>query len=304
MAKRPGCFKTGCFGCLGITVLLALIVGINLLVAWSRLDDQQIQDRELHPTTVGIESTRPAGQETGAAVSGRVLLDLSQGEFYIHPAAEGDHLSVKARFDEKVFAMEETLSTPTDSTFIYEVKFYRTMPWLQALFRQLMSDDQDPVVHVYLPRDIYIDLGILIQEGGFEAELGGLWLSEADIVFQKGGFSLDVSEPLKEPLKRLKIRGSMGGFEADHLGNASPEFLEIDCRMGGAEVDLRGQWANDCDVNLSVRMGGMAVLVPDDVQVQGVPSIDPGPLTGKSEVPIPVLNFTMRQKMGEIEVIH
>ena len=131
----------------------------------------------------------------------------------------------------------------------------------------------------------------------------GLWLTEAEIIFKKGGFSLDVSEPLREPLQRLKIHGYMGGFEADHLGNASPRILDVNCRMGGAEIDLRGQWANDCDLDLSVRMGGMAVLVPEDIRVQGVPAIDAGPLSENPEVPVPTLNFRLNQKMGEIEVI-
>ncbi|MBU8871131.1 MAG: hypothetical protein KOO60_09755 [Gemmatimonadales bacterium] len=294
MSKKPGCLKTGCFGCLGVTVLLILIVGINFLVAWSRLDDQPIQNLEL---------TRPIGAAPTPAVAGRVLLDLSQGEFYIHPAPEGESLSVKANYDETVFNLEEDLSTTPGSSWTYVVKFHRKVPFLQAIFHQLLSDSPDPEVHVFLPSDVPIELGILVQEGGFEAELGGLWLTEAEIIFRMGGFSLDVSEPLKEPLQSLKIEGSMGGFEADRLGNASPRFLDVNCKMGGAEIDLSGHWLNDCDLNLGIRMGGMAVLLPEDIRVTGVPDISPDPLKKNSEVPVPALNFNMKQKMGEIEVI-
>ena len=285
-------------------MLLVLIVGINLLVAWNRLDDQNIQDRELTPATSVVGgSSQPAGEAPDPTVAGRVLLDLSQGGFYIHPAPAGEGLSVKAQYDETVYALEEDLSTPPGSGWTYQVKFYRTMPWLQAAFRQLLGDGPDPEIHIYLPADVPIELGVLVQEGGFEAELGGLWLTDAEIIFRKGGFSLDVSEPLREPLGSLKIDGAMGGFEADHLGNASPLALDVNCRMGGAEIDLRGQWLNDCELNLSVRMGGMAVLVPEDIRVQGVPTIDPGPLDSSREIPTPTLNFRMKQNMGEIEVI-
>lgn len=304
MRKKPGCLKGGCFGCLGVLALLLLIVGINLLIAWSRLDNQDIQDRELTPTLAdNTEAVTPDLDQRPVSRPGRVLLDLAQGGFNVLPAPAGEGLSVKAHYDRDVYVLEEEFTAPPDSAWTYRVKFYRTMPWMQALFRQIMGDAPDPVVNIFLPRDVPIELGVVVQEGGFDADLGGLWITEGEILFQKGGFNLNVSEPMKEPMKRLKIHGSMGGFEADHLGNASPSILDIRCRMGGAEIDLRGDWANDCDLDLGVRMGGMAVTVPTDVRVLGVPAIEPAPLRENLEVPAPTFRFTLHQKMGEIEVL-
>jgi hypothetical protein len=304
MRKKPGCLKGGCFGCLGVLALLILIVGINLLIAWSRMDNTDIQDREMAPTTVIDAEAATLNPEAIAATRpGRVLLDLSQGGFNVYPAPEGESLSIKAHYDKSMYELEEEFTAPADSAWTYRLKFYRTMPWMQALFRQIMSDDKDPVVNIFLPRDIPIELGVIVQEGGFDADLGGLWITEGEILFQKGGFNLNVSEPMKEPMKRLKIHGAMGGFEADHLGNASPAVLDVRCRMGGAEIDLRGDWANDCDLNMSVRMGGMAVMVPPGIRVLGVPGIGSPALSENPEVPTPTFNFTLNQKMGEIEVI-
>ena len=114
----------------------------------------------------------------------------------------------------------------------------------------LLGDDA-PVTPVWAYGGRVPGPEIRLRQGGFEAELGGLWLTDADIVFRKGGFSLDISEPLKEPLQRLKINGAMGGFEADNLGNASPKVVDVQCRMGGAEIDLRGQCSeNGCNCNM------------------------------------------------------
>ena len=303
MRKRPGCFKTGCFGCLGVLALIIVIVGINFLIAWSRLGDTQIQDRELSPSA----RLEPAPTETGQApidpaAAGRVMLNLSQGEFHLYPAEPGEGLKVQARYDEDMYQLDERFETPPDSAWTYSIEFYRTMPWMQALFRQILGEAEDPVVKIYLPRDVPIELGLIIQEGGMEADLGGLWLIDAEILFNKGGFALDVSEPLRVPVERLKIHGSMGGFEAENLGNASPSILDIDCRMGGADIDLRGPWQNDCAIDLSVRMGGMAVLAPRDVRIDGVPTITSSGLRDDGEVPVPRLTFRLQQSMGEIEV--
>ncbi len=303
MRKRPGCFKTGCFGCLGVLAIIVLIVGINLLIAWSRIGDSRIQDRELSPSAQ-IQSVPAADGQApiDPKAAGRVMLNLSQGEFHLYPADPGEGLKVQARYDQDVFQLDENFTTPPDSAWTYSIEFYRTMPWMQALFRKLLDHAEDPVVKIYLPRDVPIELGLIIQEGGMEADLGGLWLIDAEILFNKGGFALDISEPMREPLKRLKIHGSMGGVEATRLGNASPSFLDMDYQMGGADIDLGGAWQNDCAIDLSVRMGGISVVAPADVRVAGVPTISSPALQEDREVPLPLLTFNMKQSMGEIQV--
>ena len=37
--------------------------------------------------------------------------------------------------------------------------------------------------------------------------------------------------------------------------------------MGGMELDLRGQWVADADIDIDLRMGGGSVTLPDGVQV-------------------------------------
>jgi hypothetical protein len=306
MANATGCLKYSLFGCLGILVVVILFVGVTALVAWNRLDNQQIEDRVLAPIAEIAEiaeqdqpSGTPALTPTGA---GRLVLDFAQGEFQIHRAEAGEGLSIKARYDAEVYRLEERYENLPDSSWVYQVRFFRTISGLQALFRQLMGGGYDSVVHVYIPPDIPIELEIRLEEGGFEAELGGLWITAADIRCSKGGFSLSVDEPLVEPMERLSFRSRMGGFEAVRLGNASPRFLDIDCTMGGADVDLRGEWVQDCNVTLTVKMGGMDIRVPDDVEIQGVADDGHGLRHADVEIQRPVLTFEIKEKMGGIEV--
>jgi hypothetical protein len=295
MSFKKGCLKPALFGCLGIIVIGFLFGGIMAVLAWRGVGKQQIEDRELGP--VVISPSHGPGQ-----VSGRVILDLKHGEFGIHPSRPGEGLKVRAHYDQEAFELTDHLESRPDSSWTYWVRFRRTIPGLQALFRALMGGDTDTYVYVYLPPDMNIALELLSEEGGLEADLSGLWISEADIRFSKGGFSLSVREPLREPIKWLAIRGRMGGFEARELGNASPRSLIVDCKMGGADVDLRGNWVQDCDIQLAVRMGGMAVLVPDEVEVEGVPVGGSFFRREGREVPLPVLRFSVSERMGEIEV--
>lgn len=300
MSGKRGCFKTGCLGCLGLLAVGILILGVAALFAWRGAGDKEVVDREVSAPLPG--QTVEAAAVPVAGKGGRLVLRFSQGEFQLHAAPPGETLTVKANFDDDIYNLEDSFTVQPDSTWVYEVRFWRTIGGLQALMRQIMGGGHDNSIHVYVPRDVPIELVIDSREGGFEADLGGLWLTSADIRFAKGGFALEVSEPLREPLESLLINGSMGGFDASGLGNASPRVLGVRCRMGGAQIDLSGAWRNDCDGRLAVRMGGMAVIVPDDVVVEGA-DVQGGELRrADGEVPVPVLRLVISQSMGEVEV--
>jgi hypothetical protein len=290
-----GCLKPTCLGCLGLLVILVIVIGITAAIAWRGAKDQRLESREL----AAAEAVPTGGFISGP---GRVILDLAQGEFYIRAAAPGEGLHVKARFDQETNELVDDLRIEPDSTWVYRVSYHRTIPALQAILQAIFSEHTESRVEVYLPPDLPIALEMHIKQGGCETDLGGLWLTEADIHFGQGGFELDVSEPLHEPVARLSVVGRMGGFDTRRLGNASPRTVIIDCRMGGASIDLRGEWLQDSDISARVSMGGMAIMVPDDVEVRGVDV--QGRLRRRDrEVPLPVLTISARAKMGEVEVI-
>jgi hypothetical protein len=303
MSNKAGCFKLTMLGCLGLFVILVIVLGGTALVAWKNIGDRRIEDKVLTPAEATATGIVTGSRETAVpAGTGRVVLELAQGEFQLHPALPGESIRVEAEFDSEVYRVEDHYEAFPDSSWVYGVRSYRTISGLQSLFREIMGGGHATKIDIYLPPDIPIELLMKVEEGGFEAEWGGLWLTAADVRYSKGGFSLDIDEPLKEPMSRLVIQGSMGGFEATGLGNASPAVLDINCRMGGGDVDLGGQWIRDCDVRLHVALGGMAVLVPRNVLIEGTDGEGKSLRRADAEMPLPTLRFTVSQKMGGIEI--
>ncbi len=303
MSFKSGCLKPALFGCLGIIVLVLIVVGVSAIMALNGVKQEQVADAQFAPG--GSEAVDPAQLATLARMPGRVELELAQGEFNVKPGEPGTGVLVKARFDQTSYELLDELEVLPDSTWVYRVKYRRTIGGMEALMRAIFGGNQESKVEVFLPPDVRIDLVLDLHQGGGQAELGGLWLHDVTLNYGQGGFELDVSEPLHEPMNRLVIAGSMGGFEAKRLGNASPRFLGIDCSMGGGEIDLRGQWLNSANVDLKVRMGGMAVLVPADLTVEGAPVTGgaEGLRAGEAEVDLPVLHLTVDQSMGEVEIV-
>lgn len=307
MASAKGCFKNTLLGCLGLIAIAVIFGAIMAGLAWKDRGKGGQVEQEVSPTVTASEAVPTATVDPALLTTrypGRVILDLGQGEFQINPAAPGAGLSARARFDSEVHTITESYEVRPDSSWVYQLGFHQTMPGLQALFRALMGNDTDARIEIFLPPDVPIELVVGLEQGGGEAELGGLWVTTADFSFKQGGFVLGIREPLREPMDRLRLHGRMGGVELERLGNASPRVLDIDCGMGGADVDLRGAWRNDCDAHLAVKMGGLAVSVPRDMIVVGDRELASTLARTDTEVPQPTLRLTVEESMGEVEVKH
>jgi len=303
MSRAGGCLKYTAFGCLGLIGLGVLLVGIGALTALSHKGEGEVatETRTQFEATGSPDIVKGVRETEVPPGTGLVFIQLQQGEFTIGPGEPGEGIRVEAEYHTGMGVLEDHYEERPDSSWVYAVRYHRTVGGLESLFRSMMGEKDVSRVAVFLPPDKPIRLRVLIEEGGAESQLGGLWITDADIRYSKGGFSLDLDEPLREPMDALIVRGTMGGFEMTGLGNASPRVLDLDCRMGGGDVDLRGAWANDADIRLYCRFGGMGVRLPADVTVVNAP---PGSdrLEGPTEVPgAPVLRFQASAKWGEIE---
>ena len=272
MADKDGAswLRYGCFGCLGMILLAVLIViGVTGLAAL-KARDEKVTERELIPPIPAPDSTATESLEieTGAS-GGRVMLSLFHAEFEVLPAGPGEPLRVEATYDEKSYELVERFDDNGESGWVYEVTFRRTGGQLMTGLKQIFSGSK-PRVAVYLPRDVKIDLDLETRQGALEGNLGGLWLGSAEIKLEQGGLQLSFDEPLREPMDRLAIDFSMGGGQMAMLGNASPAILDLELSMGGAEIDLRGNWIQDATISLDTRMGGALVRLPREVLIEGI----------------------------------
>jgi hypothetical protein len=296
--------RCGCLGCLVLVVAAVLISAVLLAVVYIGSEAEQFEDRTLAPE-IPVPGAEPDGKPARPdlpaeppAGPGKLVLDVRQGQLFIDPAAPGEPFNVKARYDQSLCQLEETLDTDSEP-WLYHVDFgCEAGGFLQAVRR--MFSGTDPEVRVYIPADLPVQLELHVGQGGAVLDLGGLWLSEMDIDFEMGGVVVDFDEPLREPMQRMELRGSMGGLVAEKVGNASPRNLLVDYRMGGMELNLKGQWLQDSEIEIRFRMGGGDVILPDNARVEGIPDRGVGTLR-ETEVPLPTLRFSATSDMGDLQ---
>lgn len=307
MSGPKGCFKSCGIGCAAVAALLVIGGVIVASLAWKALNG----DGDRRPAT-GVSSPAPPGSVSEPMSAraarlttthgGRVRLVLGEGEFHLRPAKPGEGLHARAEYDSTLHRLTERFSVLPDSTWEYHLDCRQIQSG--SFLKQIFGGDRtNAKVYVYLPAEVPLDLDLQGRRGGCVADLGGLWLRTGDIRFDQGGLELEFSSPLREPMESLRLQARMGGIEASRVGNASPRALDVDCAMGGADVDLRGAWRGDCTAHASARMGGVALQVPAEMRVEGHGAGEPTLTGSQPEVPAPVLRLTASAKMGEVEVV-
>ena len=298
-------FRCACFGCLGIIVVIIVTLLVLLMVARMKVRSEELEEPVLTPDIPALEQPLDQegaeGEQIAVAGKGQVILDLKRGAFFIEPAAPGEPLRLEARYDRKSCDLQESLEEHSEHGWTYRVSFSCSEYSFTTMLKQLLGGTQ-PEVRIYLPADRPMALDLDVSQGGSIVELGGLWLTTAELDTEMGGIELNIEQPLKEPMKEMKINFTMGGGELRYIGNASPARLDVDFSMGGMELDLRGLWLQDSDISIDGRMGGGAVIVPNDVLVMGV---DAGRLTAgeAAEIKPPTLRITSSIDQGELEFV-
>jgi hypothetical protein len=308
-----GCRKTlkiGCLGCFGLLFLMVVISAIVFGVASFQARNAVIEKQELTQTLSSPETTliedAPLEVPTEFVVTrpaGRIILDLRDTTFDIRPARPGEPLTVKAEFDVNSYRITETLDEGLpEEGWTYEVNFRRTSSsYFMTVLKEALGGNKPRVV-VSLPRDIPYDLDLSVMQGGAEVELGGLWLTNADIRFLQGGGAIEISEPLHAPADSLSIDFSQGGGAVEGVANASPSRLEVSFSMGGGFLDLEGTWLRDAEIDINQSMGGVTVRLPRDVIIRGItrPGVE---VPERDDTGMPVLRFSTSSHYGELEFI-
>jgi hypothetical protein len=123
---------------------------------------------------------------------------------------------------------------------------------------------------VRLPVDAPLDLKLVQRNGGAIVDLSGLHLRTAE--FDAGGalLKIDADLPLQGEFERLTVKGGQGGLVVESLNLMQPQRIDIDFRMGQTQLDFRGPWAADTDVNLELSMVDVIVRLPRNARITGL----------------------------------
>ncbi len=274
--KIPGCFKYGCVGCLSLgafaVALIFLASAVHLTV---EPEDPRPEERQLSQDLPPEIRYPPADApqmpasvslpEPPSSPAGRVVLDLSMGEFIVKPGPAGEPIRVDADFDASAFELTEEYQPSADGSWTYELRFKSRRGFLGMLFGG--GHQGNNRVELTIPRGRRVDIVGEISLGESEIDLGGLWVREVDLDFGAGDHFVEFREPLPFPMESFDIDSSLGEVEVRNLGEGSPRTVSVDHGIGELFVDLQGSWSRDAKIDIDINIGEGRLWLPEDVKI-------------------------------------
>lgn len=119
-----------------------------------------------------------------------------------------------------------------------------------------------------LSRDVPLDLKLEFGAVEAELELGGLHVSRLDIETGASDTHLRFSEPNRGRCDVLEISMGAAAFEAEGLGHAGCRRVDVEGGVGDLTLDFSGAWTTDVTADVTIALGSVTLLIPEDVGVR------------------------------------
>ncbi len=252
----------GCGAALGLALLAALVLAGRVWYAQRASDPRA--DRRVTEVVAGADLAGSAGAARGEPV--RILLEMDVGETFVEPAEPGEPLTVEADYDANLYRLEEPRDDPG---WDRRVRFRLTGSRVVAGLKEAVYGGQ-PQVRVRLPRDVPLELKLVQRNGGAFVDVGGLDLRDFQVEFDGAIVKIGADEPLTGDLRRFALRGGKAGAFVDGLSRMRPREVDVDFRMGEAQLDFRGDWDRETRVDLQAHVADLVLRLPRGVPVSGL----------------------------------
>ena len=253
-------------GCLALpAVIILALATVAGLTWWSSRSAEPRSTVLVHERSDSEPLHDQGSTTTGAPL--RVLLELESCEVYIEPSAAGEALSVEAHYDAHDYLLEEIIEQGVPE--LYRLRFLATSSRLITGLKQGLRGGQ-PQLRIRLPVDRPLELILVQRNGGAIVDFSGLHLLAAEFDVSGTLLKVDADERLRGELERFTVQGRQGGLVVESLDLMQPKRVDIDYRMGQAQLDLRGTWISDTTIDLSMSIVDVILRLPREARIQGL----------------------------------
>jgi hypothetical protein len=230
---------------------------------------------------------------------GKVVLSLSSAMVMLAAGPPGGPLRVESSFDPDVYTLVQQFQEGDTDDWTYRLDFHEKSV-LHISVIGIWLGKRSPEVTVLIPPDLPFDLEAKMDGGHLVMDFANLALSTADVELDRGVLLISASDPMDVPMKRMSVRSRIGTMRLDRLGNASPATLDVQHRLGVAQVYLDGPWRADAEIDFQVAFGTGELRLPADVRIDGLGR--PLEIPAEREIPLPTLRIGTHSVVGGIRV--
>ena len=111
-------------------------------------------------------------------------------------------------------------------------------------------------------------LRITTGVGDTRLSLSGIQIAGLDFDTGVGSGKITAYEPNSVICDHIRLKSGVGSLDAVGLANLNFKELEFDGGVGGANLDLSGEWKQNADIRIQVGVGGVNLAVPREIGVR------------------------------------
>ncbi len=115
-----------------------------------------------------------------------------------------------------------------------------------------------------VPLELDLDFGAVEAD----LDLGGLHVASLDVETGASDTEIRFSEPNRVACDRLEIAMGAAAFAVRGLGNAGCARIKVEGGVGDLTLDFDGAWERDIDADITMALGSVTLVVPEDVGVR------------------------------------
>jgi hypothetical protein len=291
---RPGCL-------VAVAVLVVLLVVVAILLGVATKQNRSTKAETHHRNHSTLDLPAPDQQLPGADTPLLLNLRVHTVALLLRPIEEGGQVTVEASYDPALYLFTQEMHDLPGCREL-RIEMAPSGSTMMALLRAKLGGPM-PTLHIGIPTDVALKI---VGEGlrSFSLiELGGTAVESIDMNVTDGALKISVQTPLQRPMSSIELTGSKGAITTIGLGNASPRRTRITQDIGALDLDLRGAWVGDAQIDIIGTVAAGSVWLPSDVNLLGIE--DPGiaPPATQSELTVPTLDLNVDQRVGRILLI-
>jgi hypothetical protein len=222
--------------------LVAGAVGLALLLAGTA-EGQDWRD---------LNSFRQRSGETRLDVE----LRYGVGKLTVVPGNPGELYRLALRYDSEVF---EPLAEYRAGRLTVGVEGSGSM--------RRLRDREAGDLRLELSPDVPLNLALAFGAVEATMELGGLQVSGVKIETGASDTRVEFSRPNQGRCDRFELSMGAAAFRAVGLGNANCARIRAEGGVGDMTLDFSGEWRQDITADLTMALGAVTLLVPENVGV-------------------------------------
>lgn len=179
------------------------------------------------------------------------------GKLRIQPSTEGELYRVGLRYDSDAF---DPVASYDDGRLEVGVDGRGRGINVRSNKSGELSLDLSPDI----PLDLDLDFGAVEAD----LELGGLRVERIDVETGASDTELRFSEPNEAACERLEISMGAAALAARGLANANCRVVRSEGGVGELTLEFSGEWRQDIHADLTMALGSLKIVVPEDVGVR------------------------------------